>query len=148
MQKFSLVTRYRLPLTLALLMFSACAAADPDEAVEDGDSTASRTCYVEVKVGHWCDDGEVDAGVWEVACFEVTEDRCNATEFPSGIEFFGGCEWETKQERHEWISAAECSERASEGLLLPDGAECAYHQDCESGCCGEPGAYVCVPCGE
>jgi hypothetical protein len=91
----------------------------------------------------------VNAGTWEVQCQEVAKERCNATEFASNVQHFDGCDWETKWERHAWMSAEECADKKAAGLLLPDGTECAYHQDCKTGCCGSPAAgSVCVPCDE
>jgi hypothetical protein len=134
---------------LPLVLLASCR----DEASETGTGgsgpgvSGSGVCYVETKVGFWCDDGQVDPGVWQVACFDVPEERCNAEAFPSTTEYESGCDWEKKFERHAFMTPEACEQKEREGLLLHDGEDCAYHEHCQSGCCGSPTAgYVCVPC--
>ena len=139
------------PLVVLVLAALGCSSKEEDylgAGLESGlESGPEGVCYMEIKVGFWCDDGQVDAGVWEVECAAVERSECNNDQFASGVEYFSGCEWETKFENHAWMSQTQCEEKQEEGLLLANGEECAYHQDCESGCCGSPTAgYVCVPC--
>jgi len=104
-------------------------------------------CYLEVKSGLWCDDGQVDAGTWAVSCNEDAKSDCNAAVYASSTQYNLGCDWEIQFRNIAWMSASECTARTEAGVLLANGTECAYHQDCKTGCCGNSQAgAVCVAC--
>jgi len=114
-----------------------------------GPSAEDGVCYFELRSSFWCDDGQVEIGTWGVSCNQDAKSDCNSTVYVSGTEYHSGCEWETQFRNIEWISASECAARQEAGVLLANGTECAYHQDCQTGCCGSPqSGSVCVDCEE
>ena len=78
-------------------------------------------------------------------CSQIAESDCRPVgDFAGGQEYDAGCTWETQYRDIEWMSVAACEAQAEENPLDPDGTPCAYHEDCQSGCCGADG---CGPCG-
>jgi hypothetical protein len=107
---------------------------------EDGDEPG--LCYFETRTGFSCSDGQTEHGTWEAVCSDIAEESCAPVgDFEGLSNYVDGCTFESVYRNIEWMSPEDCEEKLSMSVLDPDGTECSYHEDCESGCC----SGVCSP---
>ena len=106
------------------------------------DSEEQGTCYFETISNYWCTDGTSQHGTWSAECSAIAQGDCGPIgDLAGGQDPTAECTYETQFRRIQWVSAEACNRMLQENILDPDGTPCAYHEDCQSGCC----AQGCAP---